>query len=121
MESLAILPQFYMIYKRGEIEKSLLYYLIPLGFYRLFYVFNWIYRYTTEDHFDRIADTAGIVYVSLYMFALIEFCVLKIKVVDEENGRFLKSNIFFISNSEPYREIGTEEKIALPEQAMDNV
>lgn len=104
-----------MIYKRGEIEKSLLYYLIPLGLYRLFYIFNWVYRYNTEGYFDIIADGAGIVYVILYAFALIEFCALKIKVTDEEHGQFLKNNIFFISSNEPYREVANDEKRFFPD------
>lgn len=121
LEAVAILPQLYMIYKRGEVEKSLLYYLIPLGLYRLFYIFNWIYRYSTENHIDRIADTAGIVYVSIYLFALIEFCVLKIKVTNEENEKFLKSNIFFISNNEAYHEISNDEKSLSSEQPVEKV
>ncbi|XP_018561830.1 ER lumen protein-retaining receptor 1 [Anoplophora glabripennis] len=117
LESVAILPQFYMIYKKGELERSLLYYLIPLGLYRLFYIFNWIYRYNTEGHIDKISDGAGIIYVIVYLLALLEFCTGKVKVTDEENGKFLKKNIFFISSNEPFTVNG--EKTLSSEQLID--
>lgn len=66
MESVAILPQLFMVSKTGEAESITSHYLFALGSYRALYILNWIYRYTTEDHYDLIAIVAGIVQTVLY-------------------------------------------------------
>lgn len=43
LESVAIIPQLWLIYKRREVEVFTLSYLILLGLYRMFYVINWIF------------------------------------------------------------------------------
>ncbi|KAK5640837.1 hypothetical protein RI129_009384 [Pyrocoelia pectoralis] len=66
MESVAILPQLFMVSKTGEAESITSHYLFALGSYRALYILNWIYRYTTEDHYDLIAIVAGVVQTVLY-------------------------------------------------------
>jgi len=66
LESVAILPQLFMISKTGEAETITSHYLFSLGSYRALYIFNWIYRYYFEGFFDFIAVVAGCVQTVLY-------------------------------------------------------
>ncbi|CAF1030154.1 unnamed protein product [Brachionus calyciflorus] len=66
LESVAILPQLFMVSKTGEAESITSHYLFALGAYRGLYILNWIYRYYTEGFFDLIAVIAGIVQTVLY-------------------------------------------------------
>ncbi|CAH1274610.1 ER lumen protein-retaining receptor 2 [Branchiostoma lanceolatum] len=66
LESVAILPQLFMISKTGEAETITSHYLFALGSYRALYIINWVYRYYTEGFFDLIAIVAGCVQTILY-------------------------------------------------------
>ncbi|XP_030751961.1 ER lumen protein-retaining receptor [Sitophilus oryzae] len=66
LESVAILPQLFMVSKTGEAESITSHYLFALGSYRGLYIFNWIYRYWSEQHYDIIAIVAGVVQTVLY-------------------------------------------------------
>jgi ER lumen protein retaining receptor len=48
LESVAILPQLFMVQKTGEAESITSHYLFALGSYRALYILNWIYRYYVE-------------------------------------------------------------------------
>ncbi|KAL7990013.1 hypothetical protein Chor_012679 [Crotalus horridus] len=66
LESVAILPQLFMVSKTGEAETITSHYLFALGVYRALYLFNWIWRYQFEGFFDLIAIVAGLVQTILY-------------------------------------------------------
>ena len=66
LESVAILPQLFMVSKTGEAETITSHYLFALGSYRGLYILNWIYRYHYENFYDAIAIVAGIVQTVLY-------------------------------------------------------
>ncbi|KAG2218952.1 hypothetical protein INT45_004644 [Circinella minor] len=66
LESVAILPQLFMLQRTGEAETITTHYLFALGAYRGLYIFNWIYRYVTEGHTDVIAWVAGLLQTALY-------------------------------------------------------
>lgn len=66
LESVAILPQLFMLNKTGEAETITSHYLFALGLYRALYLVNWIYRYYTEAFFDLIMVVAGCVQTVLY-------------------------------------------------------
>lgn len=66
LESVAILPQLFMVSKTGEAESITSHYLFALGCYRALYIFNWIYRYYVEGFYDLIAIVAGVVQTVLY-------------------------------------------------------
>ncbi|XP_034241988.1 ER lumen protein-retaining receptor [Thrips palmi] len=66
LESVAILPQLFLVSKTGEAESITSHYLFALGSYRALYLLNWIYRYYAEDHYDLIAIVAGVVQTVLY-------------------------------------------------------
>ncbi len=67
LESVAILPQLFMISKTGDAETITSHYLFALGSYRALYILNWIYRFSFEGYFDIIAVFAGIVQTGLYL------------------------------------------------------
>jgi len=67
LESVAILPQLFMLQRTGEAETITTHYLAALGAYRAFYIPNWIYRYYSEGVIDPIAVTAGIIQTGLYV------------------------------------------------------
>lgn len=66
LESVAILPQLFLVSKTGEAETITSHYLFALGAYRALYLVNWVYRYVTEYHLDWIAIVAGVVQTVLY-------------------------------------------------------
>jgi hypothetical protein len=86
LESVAILPQLFMMTRTGEAETITTHYLAALGLYRGLYIPNWIYRYGieaklfastllmcarlpryfTEGAWDPIAVFAGIIQTALY-------------------------------------------------------
>uniref|UniRef100_A0A646QGG2 ER lumen protein-retaining receptor n=1 Tax=Hemiscolopendra marginata TaxID=943146 RepID=A0A646QGG2_9MYRI len=66
LESVAILPQLFMVSKTGEAETITSHYLFALGSYRALYLLNWIYRYYVEGFYDLIAIIAGVVQTVLY-------------------------------------------------------
>ncbi|CAF4723753.1 unnamed protein product, partial [Rotaria socialis] len=66
LESVAILPQLYMVSKTGEAETITSHYLFALGIYRFLYILNWIYRYYMESVLDWISIISGIIQTVLY-------------------------------------------------------
>lgn len=66
LESVAILPQLFMLQRTGEADTITVHYIAALGAYRALYIPNWIWRYATEGHIDTIAVVAGIVQTVLY-------------------------------------------------------
>lgn len=50
-----------MIFKIGEVEIIISYYLFVLGAYRVLYIVNWIYRYYFEGFYDFIVIVVGCV------------------------------------------------------------
>ncbi|GAM82580.1 hypothetical protein ANO11243_005620 [Dothideomycetidae sp. 11243] len=66
LESVAILPQLFMLQRTGEAETITTHYLFALGAYRALYIPNWLYRWFAEGYFDPIAVIAGIVQTVLY-------------------------------------------------------
>jgi ER lumen protein retaining receptor len=67
LESVAILPQLFMLQRTGEAETITTHYLFALGAYRALYIPNWVYRWMTEAHWsDPIAVIAGIIQTILY-------------------------------------------------------
>lgn len=66
LESVAILPQLFLLQRTGEAETITTHYLFALGIYRALYIPNWVYRYFAEGHVDQIAILAGVVQTVLY-------------------------------------------------------
>lgn len=66
LESVAILPQLFMLQRTGEADTITTHYLFALGIYRALYIPNWIYRYFAENYFHAIPVIAGIIQTVLY-------------------------------------------------------
>lgn len=67
LESVAILPQLFLINETGEAESITCNYLFLLGSYRAMYLINWVWRYNTEGHYDLIPIFAGGIQTLLYV------------------------------------------------------
>ncbi|KAK9709130.1 endoplasmic reticulum retention protein [Basidiobolus ranarum] len=67
LESVAILPQLYMLSTTGEAETITTHYLGALGGYRALYLVNWIYRYLFDNYFKFVPVLAGIIQTALYL------------------------------------------------------
>ncbi|KKY28423.1 putative er lumen protein retaining receptor [Phaeomoniella chlamydospora] len=66
LESVAILPQLFLLQRTGEADTITTHYIFALGIYRALYILNWIYRYFAEGYWDPIAVMAGLVQTVLY-------------------------------------------------------
>lgn len=66
LESVAILPQLYLLQKTGEAEMITTHYLISLGSYRALYLINWIYRYFFSKPPEGVVVFAGLLQTILY-------------------------------------------------------
>ena len=66
LESVAILPQLFIVQRTGEAETITTHYIFALGVYRALYIPNWLYRYYVDGYSDPIAVLAGIVQTVLY-------------------------------------------------------
>jgi len=67
LESVAILPQLFILQRTGEAETITTHYLALLGAYRVLYIPNWIYRYFVEELVDPISIISGLVQTGLYL------------------------------------------------------
>ncbi|CAD5215500.1 unnamed protein product [Bursaphelenchus okinawaensis] len=81
LESVAIMPQLYMLQTTGSAETITAHYLFALGSYRGLYILNWVYRYYNESFIDVIAVVAGIVQTVLYA----DFFYLYVTKVIQQN------------------------------------
>ena len=67
----------------GGAEALTGHYVMLLGLYRLFYLFNWIYRYSTEENYMQlIVWVAGIVQTALYLDFFYNYVNAKQKGID---------------------------------------
>ena len=67
VESLAILPQLFLLQRTQRIDVMTHEYIFFLGIYRLFYVINWIYKSTTmTGKTPYVVWTTGIIQTLLY-------------------------------------------------------
>lgn len=66
LESVAILPQLFMIQRTGRAETMTTHYIFALGAYRVLYILNWIYRWATGNRGDWVSICGGLVQTLLY-------------------------------------------------------
>lgn len=68
LEAFAIVPQLVMLQKNGTIDNITSHYVASLGIYRMFYIFNWIYRWRVQQtHIEAIVWVTGVVQTVLYV------------------------------------------------------
>ncbi|KAI8342210.1 ER lumen protein retaining receptor-domain-containing protein [Choanephora cucurbitarum] len=92
LESVAILPQLFMLQRTGEAETITTHYIFALGAYRTLYLFNWVYRYYYEQNYsvDWIASIAGLLQTALYSDF---FYIYYVKVVKGQKFELPKMNV----------------------------
>ncbi len=66
LESVAILPQLFMLQRTGEADTITVNYIAALGAYRALYIPNWIWRWATESRVEWVAVVAGVSQTVLY-------------------------------------------------------
>jgi len=86
MESVALIPQLYLIWKTKKSDHFILLYLLCMALYRGFYIFNWIYRYMDESYYDLIAIVAGVIETGVGLFGL--NCVLPLLAETDKKRNF---------------------------------
>ena len=71
LETIVMLPQLQLSTKTKP-DHVILGYMALMGSYRLFYCFNWIYRYQYEGSYDPIAIVSGVIQTAVYIIFLIK-------------------------------------------------
>lgn len=72
LEAVAIIPQRNLTEKKKYAEKTLVFYIGMLMFYKMMYVVHWIYLYNTRYYFEgKIAMIAGIIQLYFYLDCLL--------------------------------------------------
>ncbi|KAM9996657.1 hypothetical protein ACTFIZ_001603 [Dictyostelium cf. discoideum] len=66
LESIAILPQLILLQRTGEVETLTSNYIVLLGGYRAFYLFNWVYRIIFYNWSGKIEMLSGLLQTVLY-------------------------------------------------------
>jgi ER lumen protein retaining receptor len=66
LEAVAILPQLFMLQRRGEVETMTAHYVFSLGAYRALYLLNWTWRLLAEGRYSLISWTAGLLQTAVY-------------------------------------------------------
>lgn len=66
LESVAILPQLFMLSKTGKAKSLTVHYIFALGLYRALYIPNWVWRYVAEKKFDKWAFITGLIQTLVY-------------------------------------------------------
>lgn len=66
LESVAIVPQLFMLQRTGEAAAITTHYIFCLGAYRGLYIFNWIYKYFAHQRVEYIPVICGIVQTAIY-------------------------------------------------------
>ncbi|SCU78454.1 LAFA_0A06678g1_1 [Lachancea sp. 'fantastica'] len=66
LESVAILPQLFMLSRSGKAGTLTTHYIFALGLYRALYIPNWIWRYYSEGRLEKLSVFTGLLQTALY-------------------------------------------------------
>ena len=90
LESVCVLPQLILLRQTDVPTVIDSFYLLTLGSYRAFYIFNWILRAIRERHVDLVAVIFGIVQTAFYIdFAWVYWTRQRVKL---RNGGVVDSD-----------------------------
>lgn len=68
LESVAVLPQLFLLQKHGSVENLTSHYVATVGLYRVLYLINWLYRwFLYQEWTPLIVWISGIIQIILYM------------------------------------------------------
>jgi len=65
LEAVTIIPQLFLLQKKGSIENLTSHYMAFLGFYKILYIMNWIYRLRLDGHNTQIIVWIGGIFQSV--------------------------------------------------------
>lgn len=77
LEVVAIVPQLDLLCKINYVDNYTIGYLVPLGLYRVLYIFNWAYRYHYEGYYDLITIYSGLLMSVLFILVFVRLYTLK--------------------------------------------
>lgn len=81
LESLCVVPQLLLLRQTSVPTVIDSYYLVTLGSYRAFYIFNWIWRSAHKDWPDAISVLFGIIQTAFYLdFAWVYYTRQRVKL-----------------------------------------
>lgn len=116
LESVAIVPQLFMVPRTSQDESIISHYLFALCSYKAFYLLNWIYRYYEENFYDPIVIVAGIVETVITYFGYYSIFIrpkasrpIRVVVTDAA-GELAYSLIFKIANGDVF---GAKQRVIL--------
>ncbi|KAE9538791.1 hypothetical protein AGLY_005373, partial [Aphis glycines] len=116
LESVAIVPQLFMVPRTSQDKSIVSHYLFALGSYKAFYLLNWIYHYYEENFFDPIVIVAGIVETVMTYYGYYSIFIrpkgsgsIEVVVTDAA-GELAYSLIFKIANGDVF---GTKQQVIL--------
>lgn len=92
LESVAILPQFHLIWETGKAENTVLCYLVALTASRGFYSMDLAWRYVTEQYYSTILINAGVVQTVSYIIFFCVYAQLQIfrnNIVEDDEAAFI--------------------------------
>ena len=80
LESVAILPQLTVTNqgKASEADRVIIFYLSALTSHKIFYILNWLYRYSNEGFYDSISMGAGIIQAAIYVNFFVMFFIKRL-------------------------------------------
>jgi len=80
LESVAILPQLTVTNqgKASEADSIIIFYLSALTSHKIFYILNWLYRYSNEGFYDSISMGAGIIQAAIYVNFFVMFFIKRL-------------------------------------------
>eukprot|EP00938_MAST-03A_sp_MAST-3A-sp1_P001985 g1985.t1 len=85
LESVAILPQLFVLHRTQRIANFTSHYVFTLGAYRALYILNWIYRFFTEYYYRQyIVWIAGVVQTALYLDFFLHYFKAKKQGFDKD-------------------------------------
>ena len=85
LESVAILPQLFVLHRTQRIANFTSHYVFTLGAYRALYILNWIYRFFTEYYYRQyIVWIAGVVQTALYCDFFLHYIKAKKQGFDKD-------------------------------------
>ena len=80
LESVAILPQLTVTNqgKASEADSVIIFYLSALTSHKIFYILNWLYRYSNEGFYDSISMGAGVIQAAIYVNFFVMFFIKRL-------------------------------------------
>ena len=96
LESVAILPQLTVTNqgKASDADGVIIFYLSALTSHKIFYILNWLYRYSYEGFYDSISMGAGVIQAAIYLNFFVMFFIKKLAESKMESSVWILPFLF---------------------------